>query len=1002
MSKITIMQTKKLKFICLFFLIISMTTYGQHIVRGKVIAGEDNLPLPGVSVIVQGSTKGTITDISGNYTIETSETATLNFSFVGFQNQNEAVRNRSEINITLYQDNVIMDEVIVMGYSSLKRAELSSSIVSIDSEQLTDVKTHDLGNMLQGKVAGLTISVPSGQPGTNAEMRIRGTGSITALSSPLFVVDGIPGGSYNPNDVETVTVLKDAGATAIYGADGAGGVIVITTKHAAKNQATQVNLKASYGLKNALHGNFEMMNGEELYDTHKTIYSPTLFAAQRPAALRDMNYDWLNSSFRTGHVQNYYLSTTGATDRMRYFTSLDYYQDEGTLINTNYERATARVNLSTNLYDNLELNIRTSYNTSNNREPSSYIVLEGAYRTIPWDIPFDDEGNYVMIDDDIRPDNGKKWYTQDRRNFLHGEQYNYAKSRSQGLTADIQLNWTINDWLMFTTTNRYSTSNYKYRRFIDPRTYDPSWANGYTQNDIGMYSSIGTTNLLKANKDFGVHSVSGLIGYEYGQHFSDYTSAAGVGMPNGIDGLTASIPQDVSGYYYEGNGYSWFLQAQYSYLSKYFLTASFRADASSKFSKNHPVGYFPGGAASWLISNEDFLKDNDLITFLKLRASYGVTGNSKIDAFQSLAMYALSTSYQDNVGAVLEREANPNLTWETAHMSGIGLDIEFSKRVSLNIDAYNIDNKNLLLNVPREPSSGFEYGLENIGQVNNKGLELQLSSDNIKNSKFLWNTTFNIGFNKNEVVSMPDNKPLTFTAGSSSVTQEVRVGQDINSWYLPKWVGVDPDNGDPLWEKLIRDTEGNIVDQGGTTNDYNQAGAQVVGKATPLFSGGFSNTLKYQGFGLYFAGNYIYGNTIYNRDRESYDADGAYLGYNMMRLHKGWSRWEQPGDIATHPRPAMNGNKHSNSTSSRYLEDGSFLRLKNVTFSYDLPRKALTKIGLSSAKVYLSGDNLFTLTNFSGLDPEVSLQNSQWSLAGVYSFGYPVSRQFLIGFDINF
>jgi hypothetical protein len=335
-------------------------------------------------------------------------------------------------------------------------------------------------------------------------------------------------------------------------------------------------------------------------------------------------------------------------------------------------------------------------------------------------------------------------------------------------------------------------------------------------------------------------------------------------------------------------------------------------------------------------------------------------------------------------------------------MTGLGVDISLINRIHLNLDVYNIDNKNLLLNVPRSPSTGFEYGLENIGQVRNQGVEIQLSSDNIKNKDFLWNTTFNIGFNKNEVISLPDNKPITFTAGSSSITQEVRVGQDLNSWYLPKWIGVDPNNGDPLWEKLIRDESGNIIEQGGTTNVYTEAGFQVVGKATPKFVGGFTNTLSYKGVSLYVAANFIYGNTVYHRDRESYDADGAYLGYNMMRLQDGWSRWSEAGDVATHPKPVMNGNKHSNKTSSRYLEDGSFLRIKNIALSYELPKNIINKVKLNSCKVYISGDNMFTFTNFSGLDPEVSLQNSTWSLAGMYAFNYPVSRQMLIGFDITF
>ncbi len=996
------MQTTKKQLIyllCAFFM--PMGIWAQSIVTGIVTSADDGEPLLGVSVILKGTNQGTITDINGMYSLNAPTDGTLNFSFVGFERQEIQISNRKQINVAMISTIHHMDEVVVMGYSTQRKAELSSSVVTVSGEQIRDVTSSDIGTMLQGKIAGLTVSTSTGQPGSSAEIRIRGTGSITAESEPLFVVDGIPGGSFNPNDVETITVLKDAGATAIYGADGAGGVIVITTKQASKKQSAQVNFKASYGQKKVLQGNFEMMNGEELYDTHKQIFSAALFPLQRPAELREMNFDWLNSAFRTGNLQNYYVSASGASDKINYFASVDYYQEDGTLINTDYDKFSSRLNLNAKLNSKVDISVRLNYQKSNNRETSSYIVLEGAYRTIPWDNPYDDEENFVKIDGDYRPDNGKKWYTQDKRNFLHGEQYNYAKSRSSGFNADFQINWTILDWLSFTSINRLSSGGYKYKRFIDPRTYDPSWNNGYSLNNISEWGGFGSTNILKANKVFGEHVINGLLGFEGGNSYSDYTSAAGVGMPNGIDGLDASTAQSVGGYYHTSNGYSWFAQIQYNYLNRYFLTASFRADTSSKFSKNYPTGYFPGAAASWLISNEDFLSDNEVVSFLKLRGSYGVTGNSNIGSYRSMAMYDLSTSYQDNVGAILEREANPNLTWESAHMTGVGIDISFIDRIHVNLDVYNIENRDLLLNVPRSPSTGFEFGLENIGSVRNRGFDIQLTSDNIKNKNFTWNTSFNVGINRNEVISLPDEKPITFTAGSSSITQEVRIGQDLNSWYLPKWMGVDSDNGDPLWEKLVKDADGNIIKRE-TTNDYTQADYQVVGKATPKFSGGITNTLSYKGFTLYAAANFVYGNSVYNRDRESYDPDGAYLGYNMMRLQEGWSRWEEAGDNATHPKLVMNGNKNSNKTSSRYLEDGSFLRIKNVTFSYDLPKKWLNPVRMSSCRVYLSGDNLFTFTNFSGLDPEVSLRNSEWSLAGLYSFNYPISRQFLIGFDINF
>jgi len=992
---------KNLKLI-LCFLFLPLCGFAQTVkVQGTVISAEDQEPLIGVSVTVKGTTQGGMTDVDGTYSIEVDSKATLVFSYVSFEPKEEKVDGRSVINISLAPQQNIFEDVIVMGYSSQKKAELSSAIVTLKADQINDVTSSDIGNLLQGKVSGVMISNTSGQPGSAASIQIRGTGSITAQPDPLFVVDGIPGGSFNPNDVETVTVLKDAGATALYGSAAAGGVIVITTKQAARNQKTTINLKASYGFKNALQGNFEMMNGTEIYDVHAQLFSPTLLPTQRPEELRSRNFDWLDASFRTGQLQNYYISAAGSSGTTNYFASVDYYQEDGTLKNTNYNRISSRLNLNTKLASNVDLSIRLNYIEGRNREASSYINLEGAYGSMPWDNPYGEDGKLIKINGDTRPDNGETWYTQDKRNYLYNEQFNYARNKSQDLVADLQLTWSILDWLSFSTSNRFNRSNYKYKRYVDPRTVDPEFANGYLANNIGMYSSWGSTNLLKANYSFGDHTLSGLLGWEAGRGNSDFTGAEGTGMPNGMDGLSATTPYGVSGYKYSESTWSAFGQVQYNYQSKYFLTASLRADANSRFGKDKRVGYFPSVAGSWLLSNEKFLSGNDLISFLKLRASYGVTGNSNIELFRSMAVYRLSSSYQYQVGAVAERLANPDLSWESAHMAGIGLDVSLWNRLHINLDVYNIDNKDLLLAVPKPTSTGFYERLENSGSVRNQGLEIQISSDNIKTKDFLWNTSFNIGFNKNRVRSLPNDESFPLQYGSTSVSQQVKDGQDIFSWYMPKWIGVDYVNGDPVWEKLIKDENGNVIGREGT-NDYAQADLQVVGKATPKFTGGFTNTVKYKGIGLHITGNFVYGNDVYNYTREKYDSDGAYLGYNLMKLKSSWNRWQEPGDVATHPKLVMNGNKNSNKTSSRYLEDGSFFRIRNVTLSYDLPKKWLDVIRMQSCRVFVSGDNLFTFTKFSGTDPEVTMKKDTWSLAGLYTESYPISRQFLFGFDIKF
>ena len=965
-------------------------------VEGKIISAEDKEPLIGATVKVKGTTISAISDIDGNYTITADAKATLVISYISFQSVEELIKGRGKIDVTLSPETNILEDIVVLGYSSMKKAELSSAVVTLKGDQVTDVTTPDIGNMLQGKVAGVMISNSSGQPGSAAAIQIRGTGSITAAPDPLFVVDGIPGGSFNPNDIETLTVLKDAGATALYGSAAAGGVIVVTTKKASQDQPTRINFKTNFGFKNALQGNFSMMNGAEIYDVHAQ-----LIPDQRPEELRDRNFDWLDAAFQTGNIENYYLSAAGSTGRLGYFASLDYYKEDGTLKNTKFDRISSRINLNSKLYSNVDMNIRINYTENHSREASSYINLEGAYGTMPWDNPYDENGKLVKISGDTRPDNGEAWYTQDKRNFLYNEQYNYARNKAQDLVIDLQLNWNILDWLSFSTSNRASRSNYKYSRYVDPRSVDPEYSKGYLLNNIGMFSSWGSTNLLKTNNSFGNHSVSTMLGLEFGRGVNDFTGAAGIGMPGGMDGLSSTTQLSVDGYKYRYASWSAFAQAQYSYNNKYFLTASFRADTNSKFGKDTRTGYFPSIAGSWLISNEEFLKGNDLISFLKLRASYGVTGNSNIELFRTMAIYALNSSYQDKVGAVAERLANPDLAWESAHMSGVGVDISFWKSLHLNLDVYNIENKDLLLSVPKPTSTGFYERLENAGSVRNRGLEIQISSENIKTKDFLWATSFNIGFNNNKVMSLPNNESFLQKYGSTSVAQQVKTGQDIFSWYMPKWLGVDYVNGDPVWEKLIKDSDGNVIGREGT-NDYTQADLQVVGKATPKFSGGFSNTVEYKGVGLHITGNFVYGNDVYNYTREKYDSDGAYLGYNMMNLKSGWSRWEKPGDVATHPRLARNGNKASNSTSSRYLEDGSFLRIRNITLSYNLKKNWIEKLKMQSCKLYVSVDNPFTFTKFSGTDPEVNMKMGSWSLPGLYTESYPISRQFMFGIDINF
>ncbi len=983
----------------LFIFCAALTTAfvsAQTVVTGVVTSADDGLPMPGVSILVQGTTIGTATDFDGNYELEVPDKATLVFSFMGYKSETRKAAAR--VDVVMAMDAFVMEEVVSLGYSSTKKAELSSAVVTISADALTDVTTSDVGNMLQGKVAGVQVSNASGQPGDAAQIRIRGTGSITASSDPVYVVDGVMGGTFNPNDVETISVLKDAGATGIYGAAAAGGVIVVTTKSGNAEKPLTVDVKATAGAKQALMGNFVMMDSEELYNFHKSLFSKGVFNAKYPKELLDQDYNWQKEFFQTGAVQDYYISASGGSRKLGYYVSMGYYNEKGTLLGTGFDKFTGRANLHAELVKGLDMNLRVSFNRSNGEYASSWTMLNDAFTKMPWDNPYDvNTGEYVYIDSATRPDNGKPWYSQDTWNSLQGTKYNYSRSKDFGFNADFQLNWHITDWLTLTSTNRYSNSYYKSTSYIDPRTYDSSWRSGYLDNSIGLSSSFGTTDILKASYQWNEHSVSGMLGWEWGKWKSEYTSAAGTGMPNGVDALNATTVQSIGGYEIPGASWAAFIQAQYDYAKRYFVTATFRAEASSIFAPEKRVGYFPSVAASWLISNEDFLKGNDIVTFLKLRGSYGITGNNNIPAYKYLATYALTSSYQNIVGAAPSRVSNPLLHWETANMAAVGVDINFIDRIEMSVDLYNTDNVGLLLDVPQAPSTGFFEVTQNAGSVRNQGIEFKIDAVPVKLKDFRWDIAFNIGFNKNRVTETPDHKPFYQTA--SSVNQQVAEGQDIYSWYMKKWLGVDPENGNPLWEKINEDGTRE------STSVYNDATDQVVGKATPLFSGGLSTQLNYLGIFLSVNTNFIVGNKVYNYNRQSLDADGAYVGYNQLSIDNnklGWSRWEEKGDNATHPKAVLNGNNNANMISSRYLEDGSYFRIKNITLGYDLPLKWISKMKMNKFRIYFSGDNLWTATKFSGMDPEVSMTTTTYDLAGMYTNNYPVSRTFQGGIEITF
>ena len=558
---------------------------------------------------------------------------------------------------------------------------------------------------------------------------------------------------------------------------------------------------------------------------------------------------------------------------------------------------------------------------------------------------------------------------------------------------------------------------------------------GKLSQDAGRGWSVGLTQLLKFHKNFNEHAFSSILGYEVGWGYSEGIGAAGIDMPVGMQALNSVSATGMSVWGSDSPSAAWAVlaQAQYSFKERYIATASIRYDKTYKFAPKARGGFFPGVSAAWIISKEPFMEDIKFFDLLKLRAGYGVTGNSDISPFLYQDSFATSNTYSDKVVAVAERMPNDNLGWESAHMASIGLDMRLLDRINLTLDLYSTNNTNLLLDVPQAPSTGFTKFTANVGTVNNKGIEIAFDADIIKNKDWHWNLGFNFGLNRNTVKYLP-NGAFRRGFGTPTVEQIVCEGYDIYTWYMPEWAGVDPENGDPLWWAYEKETDADgkilyyVVDSHGnptaeksttetawpvftgnreTTNQYNNADFRMVGSATPKFTGGITTNLRWRNWTLGANFFFVYGNKIYNGARNTIDADGSYIDYNMMSIHNGlgWVRWDPDDEsthaIATHPRPTQNGNHKSNSVSSRFLEDGSFLRLKNITLAYNINKPILWNF-VKGGRVYFTADNVFTLTRFSGADPEVRLEGTSWSLAGMFNDNYPVPRSFIFGIDLKF
>ncbi len=985
---------KKLILLANLLLIVS-TTFAQ--INGKVL-DENREPIPGVNITIKETTQGTITDLNGSFKINATQGDVLIIKSIGFLTKELKVSNQTNLEIVLQTETIDINEVLVMGYSNKTKTEISSSVTKINADELLDITSNDVGAMLQGKISGVQVVTGSGQPGSSSEVRIRGISTIKpGNAEPLYVVDGIIGGTFDPNDVESITVLKDAGATGMYGARANKGVIVVTTKSAKKGE-TSFEFKTNVGYNMADHGNLIMMSGSEFHETTAELYrDPSThlidkikFYQDFPKELAERDFDWVNEAFKPTYTQKYYLSASGSQEKMSYYVSSSYFNEGGTFRNTGYENLNLRANTKYKFSEKISLrnNINIALSRGNYYD---YMDMYYSYLSLPWDNAYDDNGNARYVDRST-PD----FWSRDNINPFHTIDNSEHEGRGFSLNYDFVLNFIITDWLSFSSSNRLSYSNDKSHDFVSPAAAGTYYDKGFVSERMNEWYGGISTNLLKFKFNSGKISFDGLAGLEFEKGKSEYMFVEGKGLPVGFNVPTvASKEKQIGGSYELGAMQSLISQFNVNYDKKYFLTASYRIDQSSNFPPEHRTAHFPSVAASWMASHEDFLKSSSAFSFLKLRASYGLTGDPDIGASRYMGLFDLNTQYNSNSAAVPLQLPNYELTWEQTNTLNIGVDLGLFKRVDLTVDLYNSVTKNLLVLVAQPLSQGFEYRWENAGQVTNNGIELGLSALIVDANDFKWDMGIVFAKNINELSGIEN--PIFRTV--SGISQIYRNGAQIYTFMLPKWLGVDEQTGAPLWEKITKDENG-VITSREPTSDYTEADPQEVGSALPDFQGGLTNTISYKGISLYFNVAFQSGNYIYNHTRQFMDHDGHEPFYNYMKPKEDWSRWEKPGDVATHP--SMQNAELSRENSSRFLEDGSFIKVRSVRLSYSFPQNMITKLKLKELNVSLGADNLFTLTNFWGQDPEVTLNQGDWSMPGVTSFKYPNNKLFVFSLNIKF
>lgn len=976
---------KRLFFGVVFLAILSVQLImaQSFVVKGKVVSKTDGMPLIGASVLQKGTTNGVVTDIDGNYQLQIQgKDAMLRFSYIGMQPQEFKVNAQTNVlDVTLVDNTEMVDEVVVVAYGVRKKNTIAGSVSTVKSEKLENVPAAGFDQALQGQTPGLMVISGSGEPSAASTFQIRGTNSINSGTSPLFILDGVPISSsdfntISPSDIESISVLKDASSTSIYGARAANGVVVITTKRGRSMDGAKVTFRAQYGFSQLTRSKWNMMNTEERIQYEKEI---GIDAGKDYDVLRRTNVNWLDQVFNdNAPLQNYELSVNGATEKTNYFVSGSFFDQDGITTGSTFRRYNMRANVENKATKWLKLgtNSMFSYDETEQAESGNGYALNApipaARFMLPYWNPYREDGSLASINDGS--------WTGTGENPLEWMANNPVKYKKYKVISTLFAEATLLEGL--TIRSQFGIDFSHQSAFMQSfPSYKPNnlqGSSGRSSTDILNLTITNTANYRFMLKD--IHSFNFMIGQE-GVDFRQegfMVSTRGQNndfLTNVTSGTRATSWSDVAAAY----AYvSFFGRGEYNYDDRYYADFSVRTDGSSRFGVDGRWATFWSVGLMWNLRKEKFMQKYDWLTNAQVTFSTGTSGNSTIPNYDHLALVSGGLDYMGEAGIAPSQRGNEKLGWEQLWTTNIGLHLGLFSRINFDFEFYNKRTSNMLMEVPVSYSDGgYSSRWDNVGVMVNRGVEMSLNTDIIRTKDFTWNINANVSYNKNELKELYNGADEYIVGTTAS---KLTVGHSVSEFYMNRYAGVNPANGDALW----------YTKDGEVTTELREADKVMTGKSyIAPWQGGFGTTLTWKGWSLNTQFSWMADRWLYNNDRYMEESNGQFSMYNQSKRLL-YDRWKKPGDITDIPRHGVYA-QHD----TRFLEDASFLRLKNLMLSYTLPQNWLKKTKfISSARLYGQAQNLLTFTKFTGLDPETN--------SNMYQAAYPMSRQFSFGLDITF